>query len=140
MIQRTNVLLVDDDQSVRQSLERALKLENFHVLAAANRQEAVRSFGDNRVDVVLLDLDLGRENGLETFRDLKEMEPLLPVIIMTAHSDQAGILAAHDIQTVLEKPLDLPLLFHKLSQAAAESGLRRERGSGIVAENEMAEK
>jgi DNA-binding response OmpR family regulator len=120
-----NVLLVDDDPSVRQSLERALKLENFHVLPAANRQEALSSFGSNRIDVVLLDLNLGREDGLETLRHLKKMEPLLPVIIMTAHLDRADSLSADDIRTVLEKPLDMPLLFGKLSEAASESGQRR---------------
>src|SRR5207245_6620600 len=109
----------DDDTSVRQSLERALEVENFHVLPAANRQEALRSFGENRIDVVLLDLHLGHEDGLETLRHLKKMKPLLPVIIMTAHLDHAGSLGAHNIETVLEKPLDMALLFGKLSEAAA---------------------
>jgi DNA-binding NtrC family response regulator len=124
---RTNVLLVDDDSGVRQSLEKALKLENFHVLPASNRKEAVQNFGDHDVDVVLLDMDLGPENGLDTFQHLRAMEPLVPVIIMTAHSDARAILASHDIQWILEKPLNLPVLFDKLAEVAAESGLRRQR-------------
>jgi len=95
-------------------------MENFQVYAAANRQEALHRFGDNPIDVVLLDLNLGRENGLDIFQDLRRIQPLLPVIIMTAHSDRIAELRSHDFDTVMEKPLDLPRLFGTISQAAAD--------------------
>jgi len=57
--QRANVLLVDDDVTVRQSLERVLTLENFRVVPVSNGHDALREFGQKHIDIVLLDLNLG---------------------------------------------------------------------------------
>ena len=57
------MLLIDDDLTVRQSLEQALTLENFLVVGVSNGIEALQEFGKKPIDVVLLDLNLGEESG-----------------------------------------------------------------------------
>jgi DNA-binding NtrC family response regulator len=106
---------VDDDNIVRQSLEQALTLENFCVVTAANRQEALHGFGANRIDIVLLDLHLGRESGWDTLAQLRRIQPLLPVIIMTGHHGQR-IPKTTRVDAFMEKPLHLPTLFLKLNE------------------------
>ncbi len=120
MANRFSVLLVDDDLNVRQSLEQALALEDFHVVPAANSLEAMRGFGENWIDVVLLDVHLGTENGWDTCRELRRIEPRLPVIMMSGHAGESAAAAtSQEILAFLEKPLDLALLFGKLGELAA---------------------
>jgi len=125
MIQRPVVLLVDDNASVRQSLTRALSFENFGVVVAANGEEALRGFGENQIDVVLLDQDLGRESGWDTLEQLRKMQPGLPVIIMTARPERRTTHSTQGVEALMEKPLDLPLLFRTLGALAAETHTKR---------------
>jgi len=106
---------VDDDYTVRQSLEQALILENFRVVAAANGQEALRGFGEHRIDILLLDLNLGQETGWDTLRQLRQIQPLLPVIIMTGNPGQCAPRSTR-VDAFMEKPLDLPVLIRKLTE------------------------
>src|SRR5947208_13746096 len=84
---RRNVLLVDDDPAIREALGQALCCRNYHVVAAACGQDALREFAATRIDIVLLDLNLGKESGWSTFENLISLQPLLPIIIITGQPD-----------------------------------------------------
>jgi len=122
---RTNVLLVDDDVTVRQSLEQVLTLENFRVVPVSNGHEALREFGEKHIDIVLLDLNLGKESGWDTFDKLKRIRPYLPVIIMTGSPEHCPKTAADRAEAFMEKPLDLAMLFRTLNDLAAQAADRR---------------
>jgi DNA-binding NtrC family response regulator len=119
MAKRLNILLVDDDLSVRQSLTHALTSENFHVVPVAGSQDAIRSAGETPIDVVLLDLNLGDESGWDTYEQLRRLWPLLTFVIMSARTDAAAPAQYEGVRAFMEKPLDLPLLFQTLNQLAA---------------------
>ena len=104
---------------VRQSLEQALTLENFRVFPAANGKEALREFDANPVDIVLLDLNLGRESGWDTIHELRRIRPMLPVIVMTGYPGQDKPVNPILIQAFMEKPLDLQKLIDKLKELAS---------------------
>ena len=116
MARKKHVLLVDDDVTVRQSLHQALMLENFNVRQAANGQEALREFHEHRIDVVLLDINLGEESGWETFHQLRQIQPHLPVIMMTGNPAHAVPPPRHTVEALMEKPLDLIILFKRLNE------------------------
>ncbi len=122
MARATSVLLVDDDSAVRQALHQALAFEDFTVVPAQDGAEAMRVFAENAIDVVLLDLDLGRENGWDTFDRLKGLRPHLPVIVMTARPEQHAAQAEPVAAVMMEKPLDVPTLVRMLNTLAAEAG------------------
>jgi len=119
------VLLVDDDVTVRQSLEQVLTLENFRVVPVSNGHDALREFGEKHIDIVLLDLNLGNESGWDTFDKLKRIRPYLPVIIMTGNPEHCSKLASDRAEAFMEKPLDLTILFRKLTDLAAQAAERR---------------
>ena len=115
MANRISILLVDDDDNVRQSLEKALTIEDFRVVPAANRQEAIEGCRATRIDVVMLDLNLGTENGWDIFQQLRVLQPNLSFIIITAKSDAETLAAKWDVEAFMEKPFDVPLLVAKLN-------------------------
>lgn len=129
MNRQTNILLIDDDLMVRQALRQALTVENYHVVPAANRQEALREFGDHPIDIVLLDVDPRKENGWETVRRLTTLRPHLLVIGMTARPEQHDSTSGlHAIDALLEKPINLYVLIQTLDQLCSQNPELRGRG------------
>jgi DNA-binding NtrC family response regulator len=119
-MKKKNVLVIDDDSKVRQSLGRALTTENYEVVSAANGREAMRQFDENRIDVVLLDLNLGLESGWDIFENLAALKPMIPVIVITAETDPEQPSSGRVVDALMQKPLDLPVLFQLLRKLAPE--------------------
>jgi CheY-like chemotaxis protein len=122
------VLLVDDDLSVRQSLGYALQSEHYTVVAAASGQEALEILCRSEVDLVLLDINMPGLNGWETIDQIIQINPFLPVIIITARPGQRQAAAQAGAAAVLEKPMLLPALLDLMKSLMAEPlELRRQR-------------
>jgi DNA-binding NtrC family response regulator len=81
---RFKILVVDDEPILRDSLEVALKTSNYEVIAARTGEEGLEQFKNGKPDLVLLDHWLPGINGDEVLRKIKEEDPDIPVIIMTA--------------------------------------------------------
>lgn len=101
------ILLVDDEPSVRQSLERLLTGESYRVLAAANGLEARSLLDSARVDVAVLDVSLEEENGWDIAVDLQKRWPRLPIVMVSARPGLKSHPLASQMAAVMEKPLDL---------------------------------
>lgn len=127
MAKRINILLVEDDIAVCEALVNVLEMEGFHVVPAANGEEAVREFLKTPIDVALLDLNLGEECGWDIFQQLKDMRPSLSAIIMSAEPGRFAHPSSPSAKALMEKPLDLPVLFNTLNQFASESAEGRSR-------------
>ena len=81
---KSKVLIVDDEEEIRDSLELLLSSEGLSVETIATGEEGLEKVEQNLYDVVLLDLMLPGRSGLEIQRDLKGIDPTLPVVIITA--------------------------------------------------------
>ena len=114
------ILVVDDDPSVRELLGRVLIGEGYGVLSAGDGPEALRVVACVQVDLVLLDLNLPIQSGWDTFERLTTGNPLLPVIIITARSNQLFTALSAGVGALLEKPLDFPTLLETISRLLAE--------------------
>jgi len=81
------ILLVDDEDAVQKLLTYPLEHEGFRVLQARDGEEALRCFGRERVDLVVLDLMLPKLDGLEVCRRLRATSAV-PIIMLTARDDE----------------------------------------------------
>ncbi len=81
-----SILIVDDELSMREFLDILLTEEGYHVMTAANCDDAVRLFGNKGVPVVLTDLKMHGGSGIDLLRKVKEVLPETEVIIMTAYA------------------------------------------------------
>ena len=105
------ILLVDDDRSIRESLSKILRAENYEVVLGENGQEAIEKHGAERIDLLILDLNpdtSGVKNGWTTLERLVGIKPLLPVVIITGRSNQRAQAEAAGADALMEKPLDVP--------------------------------
>ncbi len=81
-----NILLIDDDQSLRKSIRMALETMNHKVTEASDGAQAQELLGHTLFDVAFLDLKLGREKGLDLLLTLLRLAPSLAVVVITAYA------------------------------------------------------
>jgi DNA-binding response OmpR family regulator len=122
---RPRVLLVDDDRSVLEALAGVIEAEGFEVVRAANGHEALQKFRRHYIDIVLLDLNMPVKNGWDTFEGLTMVNPLLPIVIITARSDATTDARARGVGAILQKPLDISLLLGTMRELLAEAPSKR---------------
>jgi CheY-like chemotaxis protein len=131
MSELTNrVLVADDDESVRESLCKLLHGEGYDVVSVANGAEAVQSFRreQDQIDLLLVDLNMPLRNGWATLDRLLEVNPSLPVLIVTGQPNQSELAEAAGVSALVEKPIDVPALLQliqRLLTAPVEPPLQR---------------
>jgi CheY-like chemotaxis protein len=105
-------MVVDDDEPVRKSLCKLLEGEGYHVVSAANGEEALDLFlqKENSPDLLLVDLNMPSKNGWVTFYQVHEVNSSLPVIIITGLPNQSELAEAAGASALVEKPIDVPKL------------------------------
>ena len=81
-----SILIVDDEEGIRNSLAAYLKLEGYRVDSAANGKEALEKLRQSKFNVVLLDINMPVMDGLETLQAIKAIDFSIQVIMMTAYS------------------------------------------------------
>lgn len=121
------ILVVDDDDLVRKSTIRLLRSLGYQTLAACNGQEALEVFGNHQgqIDMVLLDQVMPEMGGREAFFRLRELDPQLPVLLISGYEEEANIqeLLEAGARGFLPKPVTGDLL-----NRAVRKALRKGRG------------
>ena len=103
MIKR--ILLVDDERSIRESLSKILGAENYEVVLAENGHEAIEKHGAQRIDLLILDLNMPVKNGWDTLAWLVKIDPVLPVVIITGRPNQRALAETAGADALMEKQL-----------------------------------
>jgi two-component system response regulator MprA len=117
------ILLVDDDRSIRESLSKILRAENYEVVLGETGQEAIEKHGAERIDLLISDLNpdaSGVKNAWAILERLVRINPLLPVVIITGRSDQRALAETAGADALMEKPLDVPLLLQTIRELLTE--------------------
>ncbi len=101
------VLIVDDEELIRETLKRIFREEGYFIETAINGSDAIQKFNDTKFDVVLLDINLPDINGLKVLEKLKEIEPDILVIMITGYASVEDAVKAMKIGAYdyMEKPL-----------------------------------
>jgi len=119
-----SVLIIDDEASIRESLQTLLELEGFTVESAASGEEGLAKLAEQPMDLVLLDFALPDRNGLEILHDIRDRDPELGVIMITAYGTVENAVAAMQAGATnfIQKPWDNEKL---LADVRAVVGRRR---------------
>ena len=101
------ILVVDDDQVVGKSFERVLTNKGYRVDTALSGREAFEKYAGADFDMVFTDLRMPGQDGLEVARRIKEMNPWLPIVVVTGYGTQEAEESAKAIGVAefLQKPL-----------------------------------
>ena len=125
------ILIVDDDSQLRQSFERVLTQDGHLVRVTSSGEAGVAAVGESVPDLVIMDMRMAGINGLEAFSLIREIDPRLPVIIMTAFGTTETAIEATKMGAFdyILKPFDIPEMLDLISQALKAS--LRSRSAGV---------
>ena len=123
------ILIIDDDLDYADSLRMILENENYKTVLAHSEEEALESMKENAVDLALIDIRLGQDNGIDLLLKLKKMQPSILCVMITGFGTietaiQALRYGAYDY---LRKPVNPEELIVSLNRGFEKIRLVKER-------------
>lgn len=112
MIGQARILVVDDEPEVRQLVTDYLEAQGYQVLTAASGAEALAAVAAQHPHLVLLDIMMPRMNGLEALQRIRQLDPTVGIIMLTAVEDEAIAREAmqKEAYDYITKPIDFGYL------------------------------
>ncbi len=122
MTKNKNILIVDDDVDIVRIVTKMLSREEFNVDTACSGEEALEKVRDQRPDVLLLDIMMPRMNGIEVLRRVKEIDPSIRIIMITAFGDIDSYLDAMEwgAMEYINKPFETEELLRMINKISAD--------------------
>jgi signal transduction histidine kinase len=117
------ILVVDDDASVLDATSVLLEEHGYHVTASSNAGEAIEILQLKNIEIVLTDIVMPEISGIELIRAIHDINPNIPVILMTAYADIEKVITALKIGAFdfITKPYSAQLLIHSIERAYSYS-------------------
>ena len=118
--ERERVLVIDDDEGVRQFIVDSLEGSGYAVVASSNGSDGLRALRETAPDLVIVDYAMPGMNGVEVVTEARRYRPSLPIILATGYADMAAVDAVMDPDRVLRKPFRVDDLNAAVRAALAE--------------------
>jgi DNA-binding NtrC family response regulator len=128
MSSKGSILIIDDEQEIRESLDQLLTLEGYQAQTASTAEEGLKKLGERVFDLTLLDISLPDRNGLEVLKSIKHDSPETGVIMITAYdSSQMAFQASREgAESYITKPWDNSRLLLEVRNLLDKSRLQVE--------------
>lgn len=122
ILNSTKVLLAEDDVFLADSLQSAPEQYCANICLCLDGLSALENFKKNDFDMVVTDINLPKLNGLTLAQEIRNLNPQIPIIIITAHDSDKNVREAIKINTLafLKKPFSLEQLYSALLMASAK--------------------
>ena len=130
------VWVLDDDKSIRWVFEKALSKANLPCQCFSNTNEAINQFNHETPSVIVSDIRMPGESGIDFLSKVKEKFPLIPIIIMTAYSDLDTAVSAFQKGAFeyIAKPFDIDKVLEVINQALEQTENSGEKTDKLVTE------
>jgi DNA-binding response OmpR family regulator len=112
------ILVIDDEPTIRLLLREAITEWGYDFLEAARAQKGIDIISSEKVDLVLLDIQLPQMNGLDAIQKIREINQDVPVFMLTAFHNLKDVVSMLDvtIQDFIAKPFDIDELYEKIKK------------------------
>jgi DNA-binding response OmpR family regulator len=119
MSKKSRILIVDDDDSLRELLLEVLESEEFSVFCCSDGDKALNLFKSDPYDLVITDFGLPKITGLELAQSIKQLSSSTPIIMLTGWGSESEPFKdnSHSIDFVLSKPFNLAELLRIVEQS-----------------------
>lgn len=118
MINKLNILVIDDDQDIGRMLKMLLEFKGFSVTIAENKTMAVETLNNTPMDIIIMDMLLSGENGINICVDFKNTDDIkqIPILMMSAHPDAKIICLEAGANDFIPKPFEMQDMLMKIDQ------------------------
>jgi DNA-binding NtrC family response regulator len=119
--ERRHILVVDDDEAIREGMRRILEAEGYLVIPSASGRTAIETIQERDFDVVITDLKMPGMDGIEVLKTIKILQPEIPVMIITGYStvDTAVDAMKNGAFDYIAKPFTPDFIIDKVHKAIA---------------------
>ena len=126
-IEKTKILLAEDDENLGSLLREYLQAKSFEAHWLSDGEKAYKSFEKNRYDICILDIMMPNKDGITLAREIRMIDPEMPIIFLTAKSMKEDVLEGFSVgaDDYMTKPFSMEELIYRI-----EAILRRTQGSG----------
>lgn len=130
-----NILFLEDEPTIREVLTEYMKMQNYRVICATDGEEALELLGKQQFDMAVLDIMVPKVSGLEVLQYIKEHNPDMATIMLTALDDERTQVQAFNLYAddYVIKPVSPIILLKRM-----ETILRRVKGTGAQQEKGLA--
>ena len=118
----TTILLVEDDKNQRLLYEQELRHEGYEVVTASNGKEALEEVQEKLPDIVIMDINMPKMDGIEAMGRILGKNKEIPVIINTAYSNYKDSFMSWAADAYIVKTSDLSELKEKIKEVLAKKG------------------
>ncbi len=115
----TTILLVEDDKNQRLLYEQELRLEGYEIVTASNGKEALEKVQEKLPDIVIMDINMPKMDGIEAMGRILGKNKEIPVIINTAYSNYKDSFMSWAADAYIVKSSDLSELKEKIKEVLA---------------------
>jgi len=124
-MEKTNILVVDDLRSIRLTLGGILEDKGHNVVTVEDGYQAIAAVKTNHFDVIFMDIKMPGINGVQTFREIKKVDPKVTVVMMTAYSVEELVKEALEegAYAVVHKPFDIERIIALIDESLQEKTL-----------------
>jgi len=119
------ILIIDDDETIREYLHCILENEGFTVLEAENGTSGIEMITKNIVDIIISDLIMPEKEGIETIREIKNFRPECRIIAMSGAANRDNYLLitkALGADAIIKKPFSREVVLEAISTISTASG------------------
>jgi len=122
ILNQSTILYIEDEDNIRDNITKTLQLICNKVFAVANADLALEVYNNNKIDIILSDINLPGMSGLEFTKIVRKDNRLIPIILLTAHTNTELLLEATRLRLIdyLTKPIDFEMLHDALKRATKE--------------------
>lgn len=122
ILKNLNILYVEDEENIKINMKKVLLLLCENVFDAQNIEEAKQIIKNQRIDIIISDINLPDTNGIEFIKELRKTDKTIPVILLSAFTDTKYLLEATKLKLVdyLTKPVDFKTLNNSLHTCVEE--------------------
>ncbi len=124
MSDKMRVLLVEDDPSFGAVLKDYLSMNEYNVTHALDGEKGLESFNSGEYDICVLDVMMPKKDGFTLAKEIKQLNPQMPIIFLTARNMREDVLNGYKIgaDDYITKPFDSEVLMYKLKAIANRNG------------------
>jgi DNA-binding NtrC family response regulator len=128
-VENFNVLLVDDEVEFLETLVKRLTKRGLNIRTAKSGAEALAIVREKGIDVTVLDVRMPGIDGIQTLREIKRLDPLIEVIMLTGHASIEVAIEGMELGALdyLMKPADIDDLFYKIQDAFKKRSIQQKK-------------
>lgn len=122
ILKKLNILYIEDEMNIRENVQKVLLLLCDHVYGVESVDEAQLILEQNRIDIIISDINLPGTNGLDFIEEVRTVDKTIPVILLSAYTDTKYLLSATKLKLIdyLTKPIDFKALNNALHKCVQD--------------------